>query len=190
MSDTKRPQQGGERPKKKRFRSVRKSTSLSNVHVSCHLQDGTPIWGKRSIDGPGIWVSCVKGKEKQTVGELYDLFESVGRAASHRRGYHSSPSPSSLPPSSGQRPMPPVMKTAVTIQMTAQCWRIWRNNFRRNLRLLSGHVKSRHSVSVTPLLPLVLINLSSAADHTANCLTNTPCGAPCMAPPQRMIVFL
>ncbi|KAI9439795.1 hypothetical protein H4582DRAFT_1548033 [Lactarius indigo] len=60
MPDTKRPQEGGERPKKKRFRS-----------------DGTPVWGKRSIDGPGIWVSCVKGKEKQTVGELYDLFESL-----------------------------------------------------------------------------------------------------------------
>lgn len=48
------------------------------------------------MDGPGIWVSCkacsllfrlyalpepyilgVKGKEKQTIGELYDLFESV-----------------------------------------------------------------------------------------------------------------
>jgi hypothetical protein len=42
-------------------------------------QDGTPIWGKRAIDGPGVWVSCVKGKEKQTVGELYDLFESVSR---------------------------------------------------------------------------------------------------------------
>jgi len=35
------------------------------------------LWGKQSIDGPGIWVSCVKGKEKQTVGELYDLFESL-----------------------------------------------------------------------------------------------------------------
>ncbi|KAL0955038.1 hypothetical protein HGRIS_003957 [Hohenbuehelia grisea] len=32
-------------------------------------------WTKRTIDGPGIWVTCVKGKEKQTVGELYDLFE-------------------------------------------------------------------------------------------------------------------
>jgi len=32
---------------------------------------------KRSIDGPGVWASCVKGKEKQTVGELYDLFESL-----------------------------------------------------------------------------------------------------------------
>ncbi|KAI0749461.1 hypothetical protein C8Q80DRAFT_1162162 [Daedaleopsis nitida] len=39
--------------------------------------DGTPIWGQKSIDGPGIWVTCVKGKEKQTVGELYDLFDSL-----------------------------------------------------------------------------------------------------------------
>ncbi|KZT73645.1 hypothetical protein DAEQUDRAFT_721707 [Daedalea quercina L-15889] len=39
--------------------------------------DGTPIWGQRVIDGPGIWATCVKGKEKQTVGELYDLFESL-----------------------------------------------------------------------------------------------------------------
>jgi len=60
MSDAaKRPREGGERPRK-RYRS-----------------DGTPIWGKRAIDGPGIWASCVKGKEKQTVGELYDLFESL-----------------------------------------------------------------------------------------------------------------
>ncbi|KAI0045867.1 hypothetical protein FA95DRAFT_1607386 [Auriscalpium vulgare] len=40
-----------------------------------YRSDGTPVWGKRSIDGPGVWVSCVKGKEKQTVGELYDVFE-------------------------------------------------------------------------------------------------------------------
>jgi len=59
MSNTKRPRDGGNKPRK-RYRS-----------------DGTPIWGKRAIDGPGIWVSCVKGKEKQTVGELYDLFESI-----------------------------------------------------------------------------------------------------------------
>lgn len=50
---------------------------------------------KKSVEGPGVWVSCectiskegsfanfvyligVKGKEKQTVGELYDLFDSV-----------------------------------------------------------------------------------------------------------------
>lgn len=64
-------------------------------------KDGTPIWGKRHVEGPGVWVSCalrppqalqynrcysfmfiffflgVKGKEKQTVGEVYELFESV-----------------------------------------------------------------------------------------------------------------
>ncbi|KAI0787832.1 hypothetical protein C8Q74DRAFT_1436947 [Fomes fomentarius] len=41
--------------------------------------DGTPIWGQRNIDGPGVWVTCVKGREKQTVGELYDLFESLSQ---------------------------------------------------------------------------------------------------------------
>lgn len=59
MSTSKRPREDGAKPRK-RYRS-----------------DGTPIWGKRAIDGPGVWVSCVKGKEKQTVGELYDLFESL-----------------------------------------------------------------------------------------------------------------
>ncbi|KAG6902851.1 hypothetical protein C0995_010736 [Termitomyces sp. Mi166 len=54
MTDSKRPQ------RKKKYRS-----------------DGTPIWAKRYIDGPGIWVSCVKGKERQTVAECYDLFDSV-----------------------------------------------------------------------------------------------------------------
>ncbi|THG97327.1 hypothetical protein EW026_g4644 [Hermanssonia centrifuga] len=34
--------------------------------------DGTPI--QRSIDGPSVWVTCVRGKERQAVGELYDLF--------------------------------------------------------------------------------------------------------------------
>ncbi|KAI6155196.1 hypothetical protein BKA82DRAFT_4075623 [Pisolithus tinctorius] len=43
-----------------------------------YRSDGpAPTWAKRAIDGPGIWASCVKGKEKQTVGELYDLFESL-----------------------------------------------------------------------------------------------------------------
>lgn len=62
MSDGKKPRLGlnGTGRKRKKYRS-----------------DGTPIWGKRHIDGPGVWVSCVKGKEKQTVGELYDLFDSV-----------------------------------------------------------------------------------------------------------------
>ncbi|KAH0833060.1 F-actin capping protein [Lanmaoa asiatica] len=43
-----------------------------------YRSDGpTPTWAKRTVDGPGVWASCVKGKEKQTVGELYDLFESL-----------------------------------------------------------------------------------------------------------------
>ncbi|KAL4072711.1 hypothetical protein V8B97DRAFT_1958058 [Scleroderma yunnanense] len=43
-----------------------------------YRSDGpSPTWVKRAIEGPGIWASCVKGKEKQTVGELYDLFESL-----------------------------------------------------------------------------------------------------------------
>ncbi|EIN04064.1 hypothetical protein PUNSTDRAFT_146797 [Punctularia strigosozonata HHB-11173 SS5] len=53
------PRTGGDRRKRK-YRS-----------------DGTPIWSKRTIDGPGVWVTCVKGKEKQAVGELYDLFQSL-----------------------------------------------------------------------------------------------------------------
>ncbi|KAJ7707483.1 hypothetical protein B0H17DRAFT_1032850 [Mycena rosella] len=48
--------QGGSDRRKKKYRS-----------------DGTPVWGKRYIDGPGVWVTCVKGKEKQAVGELYEL---------------------------------------------------------------------------------------------------------------------
>lgn len=36
-------------------------------------QDGTPI--QQTINGPSVWATCVRGKEKQAVGELYDLFE-------------------------------------------------------------------------------------------------------------------
>ncbi|CAA7269586.1 unnamed protein product [Cyclocybe aegerita] len=60
MSEGKRKFQGDDKKRKKKYRS-----------------DGTPIWGKRHVEGPGVWVSCVKGKEKQTVGEIYELFESV-----------------------------------------------------------------------------------------------------------------
>ncbi|KAF8920752.1 hypothetical protein CPB85DRAFT_1406003 [Mucidula mucida] len=61
MSEKRKADGGDKKNNKKRYRS-----------------DGTPIWGKRHIDGPGVWVSCVKGREKQAVGELYDLFESLG----------------------------------------------------------------------------------------------------------------
>ncbi|EJD06890.1 uncharacterized protein FOMMEDRAFT_152217 [Fomitiporia mediterranea MF3/22] len=46
------------RSSKKRFRS-----------------DGTSIWTRPKIDGPGVWITCVKGKERQAIGETYDLFE-------------------------------------------------------------------------------------------------------------------
>jgi len=29
------------------------------------------------VSGPGVWVSCTKGKEKQAVGEVYQVFESI-----------------------------------------------------------------------------------------------------------------
>ncbi|THH27864.1 hypothetical protein EUX98_g6323 [Antrodiella citrinella] len=41
--------------------------------------DGTPVWGQRSLEGPGIWATCVRNKERSTVGELYDLFESLSK---------------------------------------------------------------------------------------------------------------
>ena len=78
MSNPKRPREGGEKANK-RYRAVRKPLVCHAQTSHFRSQDGTPIWGKRAIDGPGIWVSCVKGKEKQTVGELYDLFEGVSR---------------------------------------------------------------------------------------------------------------
>jgi len=56
---------------------VKRKFQGTDVRKKKYRSDGTPIWGKRHVDGPGIWVSCVKGKEKQTVGELYDLFDSV-----------------------------------------------------------------------------------------------------------------
>ncbi|KAF9004060.1 hypothetical protein BDQ17DRAFT_1399740 [Cyathus striatus] len=51
--------------------------SFSTKKKRKYRSDGTPIWSKPHIDGPGIWASCVKGKEKQAVGELYDLFDSA-----------------------------------------------------------------------------------------------------------------
>ncbi|KAJ3762649.1 hypothetical protein EV360DRAFT_79106 [Lentinula raphanica] len=52
-----------------------KSEKSDNRRKKKYLSEG--ISSKRSVDGPGIWVSCVKGKEKQTVGELRDLFDSI-----------------------------------------------------------------------------------------------------------------
>ncbi len=43
---------------------------------SWNIQDGTRIQSM-NISGPSVWVTCVRGREKQAVGELYDLFEQV-----------------------------------------------------------------------------------------------------------------
>ncbi|GJE88594.1 THUMP domain-containing protein [Phanerochaete sordida] len=40
-----------------------------------YKHDGTPI--RMSIEGPGVWVTCIRGKERQAVGELYELFDQV-----------------------------------------------------------------------------------------------------------------
>ncbi|KAF7327981.1 THUMP domain-containing protein [Mycena kentingensis (nom. inval.)] len=63
MSGNKRPsasQGSKDQRKKKKYRS-----------------DGTPIWGKRHIEGPGVWITCVKGKEKQAAGEACELFNNL-----------------------------------------------------------------------------------------------------------------
>ncbi|KAI0703442.1 hypothetical protein BC835DRAFT_1262987 [Cytidiella melzeri] len=38
-----------------------------------YRHDGTPI--QLNIAGPSVWVTCIRGKEKAAVGELYELFE-------------------------------------------------------------------------------------------------------------------
>ena len=84
MSEGKRKAEGRDKGRR-RFRPVSVIHTMYYTQCIYHplrsfdIQDGTPIWGQRSIDGPGVWVTCVKGKEKQTVGELYDLFESVSK---------------------------------------------------------------------------------------------------------------
>ncbi|TFK49599.1 hypothetical protein OE88DRAFT_1682635 [Heliocybe sulcata] len=85
MADKGKSSRGGD--KRRRYRSVRSNVTCSSGHILIlHCQDGTPIWGKRSIDGPGVWVTCVKGKERQTVGELYDLFSALAEEMWPERG--------------------------------------------------------------------------------------------------------
>nr|GAT48711.1 predicted protein [Mycena chlorophos] len=42
-----------------------------------YRSDGTPIWGRRVIEGPGVWVSCIKGKERQAASEVCELFKNL-----------------------------------------------------------------------------------------------------------------
>ncbi|KAJ3987377.1 hypothetical protein F5890DRAFT_795786 [Lentinula detonsa] len=57
--------------------SKQKSQSSEKKRKRNYLSAKEGISRRKFVEGPGIWVSCVKGKEKQTVGELYDLFESI-----------------------------------------------------------------------------------------------------------------
>ncbi|PAV16195.1 hypothetical protein PNOK_0781500 [Pyrrhoderma noxium] len=51
---------------------------MSDKRTKKHFRsDGSSVWSRRNIDGPGVWVACVKGKERQTVGEICDLFDSL-----------------------------------------------------------------------------------------------------------------
>ncbi|KAI0346523.1 hypothetical protein BDW22DRAFT_1352636 [Trametopsis cervina] len=52
----------------------RKTDARDNRTRRRYKYDGTPI--QQNVAGPSVWVTCVRGKEKQAVGELYDLFES------------------------------------------------------------------------------------------------------------------
>ncbi|TFK18379.1 hypothetical protein FA15DRAFT_675319 [Coprinopsis marcescibilis] len=49
----------------------------NNNHERAQKKKRLEGGSRRFIDGPGVWITCVKGKERQTVGEIYDLFDSV-----------------------------------------------------------------------------------------------------------------
>ncbi|KAK2460290.1 hypothetical protein APHAL10511_007679 [Amanita phalloides] len=61
-------------------RRIPKNKKKKRVDLSINpiqSQDGAPIRTKSHIGGPGVWASCVRGKEKGAIGELLDLFESL-----------------------------------------------------------------------------------------------------------------
>ncbi|KAJ7067125.1 hypothetical protein C8F01DRAFT_1120365 [Mycena amicta] len=55
----------------------RPSSSRNDQRKKKYRSDGTPIWGRPHIEGPGVWVTCVKGKEKQAAGEARELFQNL-----------------------------------------------------------------------------------------------------------------
>lgn len=80
MSDGKRKRQGGQGGERKRYKLV--GESLSSVPNLNHFveQDGSKI-SSTTIHGPGVIVTCVKGKEAQAGREIRDVFESVRQYA-------------------------------------------------------------------------------------------------------------
>lgn len=74
MSNNNKRKSEGKDRSRRRFRHVCSLVDFARWRSSDHsYQDGTPI--QHSLNGPSIWVTCVRGKERQAVGELYDLFE-------------------------------------------------------------------------------------------------------------------
>ncbi|KIP11220.1 hypothetical protein PHLGIDRAFT_18101 [Phlebiopsis gigantea 11061_1 CR5-6] len=57
MVDTKRKRDSRDKPRRR------------------YRYDGTPI--RQSVEGPGVWITCIRGKERQAVGELHDIFEQL-----------------------------------------------------------------------------------------------------------------
>ena len=42
--------------------------------------------GKTAITGPGVYVTCVKGKENQSAREIIDVFEGVSLYVPRKQG--------------------------------------------------------------------------------------------------------
>jgi hypothetical protein len=59
MSEGKRKSNESDNKRKKRYRSVSSLLDRSCLYLNDFPQDGTPIWEKRRIDGPGVWVTCM-----------------------------------------------------------------------------------------------------------------------------------
>ena len=72
-------QQGNKRKaesqRKRRVRDL--SILISFFSRADFVQNYIPA--RNNCDGPGVWATCDKGREKTAIGELYDLFDLVRR---------------------------------------------------------------------------------------------------------------
>ena len=147
-SATKRKNTEADRGKSRRFRSVKKLTIFSLPPCLRPTQDGTSIWTKPVVNGPGVWVSCTKGKEKQAIGEVYQVFESVC-VSEHdgRPSVHGSRSRSPLKSGRSRLRMMTKNQTSGIIPTELEERIVLRRKLRKNLRRSSGRGKSKDSVS-------------------------------------------
>ena len=145
-STTKRKNTGIDREKNRRFRSVGEITVFTrSTPCSQHPQDGSSIWTKPVVSGPGVWVSCTKGNEKQAIGEVYQIFELVHpsfMAESVSHGWWILPR---LPRMFGRRPLRMTTKNVIKRARATEV-RTLRRKLRKNLRRSSVQGKSGDSV--------------------------------------------